>query len=158
MSVKLFDLTGKVAIVTGASRGLGQHFSRALAKAGADLVITSRKPESLDGFRKEIEGIGRKAHADAVFQLLFRDALRIEAQIIRDIRNPVPFPEFGMPARPAPEGVGAEITGVILEADLHAVDFVIYGDDLGKAAVVVRIAAIRQIAHVIAKLDPVPMT
>ena len=38
----LFDLTGSVAIVTGASRGLGQYFGRALARAGADLVITSR--------------------------------------------------------------------------------------------------------------------
>ncbi len=37
-----FDLTGRVAIVTGASRGLGQSFARALARAGADLVITSR--------------------------------------------------------------------------------------------------------------------
>lgn len=35
-----FDLTGKVAVVTGASRGLGQTFARALARAGADLVIT----------------------------------------------------------------------------------------------------------------------
>ncbi len=39
MSDSLFDLTGQVAIVTGTSRGLGQYFARALAKAGADLVI-----------------------------------------------------------------------------------------------------------------------
>ena len=38
----LFDLTGHVAIVTGTSRGLGQYFARALASAGADLVLTSR--------------------------------------------------------------------------------------------------------------------
>jgi NAD(P)-dependent dehydrogenase (short-subunit alcohol dehydrogenase family) len=59
----LFDLSGKVAIVTGASRGLGQYFGRALAKAGADLVITSRKLSSLTDFRKEIESLGRKALA-----------------------------------------------------------------------------------------------
>jgi NAD(P)-dependent dehydrogenase (short-subunit alcohol dehydrogenase family) len=35
MNDRLFDLTGKVAIVTGASRGLGQYFGRALARAGA---------------------------------------------------------------------------------------------------------------------------
>lgn len=57
----LFDLTGKVAIVTGASRGLGQYFGRALAKAGADLVITSRTLESLRPFQEEIEALGRKA-------------------------------------------------------------------------------------------------
>ena len=38
----MFSVAGKVAVVTGASRGLGQTFARALAKAGADLVITSR--------------------------------------------------------------------------------------------------------------------
>ena len=60
MKNKLFDLTGKVAIVTGASRGLGQYFSRALAGAGADLVITSRKAESLDVFTQEIGSLGRR--------------------------------------------------------------------------------------------------
>jgi gluconate 5-dehydrogenase len=59
----LFDLSGKVAIVTGASRGLGQYFGRALAKAGADLVITSRTLSSLGEFKQEIESLGRKALA-----------------------------------------------------------------------------------------------
>jgi len=57
----LFDLSGKVAIVTGTSRGLGQYFARALAQAGADLVITSRKLSSLTEFKQEIESLGRKA-------------------------------------------------------------------------------------------------
>jgi NAD(P)-dependent dehydrogenase (short-subunit alcohol dehydrogenase family) len=57
----LFDLTGQVAIVTGTSRGLGQYFARALAKSGADLVLTSRSVESLSAFEKEIESLGRRA-------------------------------------------------------------------------------------------------
>ena len=57
----LFDLSGKVAIVTGTSRGLGQYFGRALAQAGADLVITSRDPSRLTAFKEEIEGFGRRA-------------------------------------------------------------------------------------------------
>jgi NAD(P)-dependent dehydrogenase (short-subunit alcohol dehydrogenase family) len=61
MSDNLFDLSGKVAIVTGASRGLGQYFGRALATAGADLVITSRSLETLAPFQKEIESMGRRA-------------------------------------------------------------------------------------------------
>lgn len=61
MGDNIFDLSGKVAIVTGASRGLGQYFGRALARAGADLVITARKLDSLDPFRNEIEGMGRRA-------------------------------------------------------------------------------------------------
>ena len=61
MSENLFDLTGKVAIVTGASRGLGQYFGRALARAGADLVITSRDATKLAPFQAEIEALGRRA-------------------------------------------------------------------------------------------------
>ncbi len=57
----LFDLSGKVAVVTGTSRGLGQYFGRALAQAGADLVITSRDVSRLTEFREEIESLGRKA-------------------------------------------------------------------------------------------------
>jgi NAD(P)-dependent dehydrogenase (short-subunit alcohol dehydrogenase family) len=60
MSENLFDLTGQVALITGASRGLGQHFGRALARAGADLVITSRTLESLRPFEAEITALGRK--------------------------------------------------------------------------------------------------
>jgi len=56
-----FDLTGKTAIVTGTSRGLGQYFARALARAGADLVITSRHPDTLASFKAEIEALGRRA-------------------------------------------------------------------------------------------------
>lgn len=58
---KLFDLSGKVALVTGTSRGLGQYMGRALARAGADLVITSRKLGDLEAFRSEIESLGRAA-------------------------------------------------------------------------------------------------
>jgi gluconate 5-dehydrogenase len=57
----LFDLSGKAAIVTGTSRGLGQYLGRALAKAGADLVITSRNLSALNDFKQEIEALGRKA-------------------------------------------------------------------------------------------------
>jgi NAD(P)-dependent dehydrogenase (short-subunit alcohol dehydrogenase family) len=61
MNTNPFGLTGKVAIVTGTSRGLGQYFGRALARAGADLVITSRKPATLEPFQQEIEALGREA-------------------------------------------------------------------------------------------------
>ena len=50
MSESLFDLSGRVAIVTGTSRGLGQYMARALAKAGADLVLTSRERNRLFPF------------------------------------------------------------------------------------------------------------
>ena len=57
----MFDLAGQTAIVTGTSRGLGQYFARALAKAGANLILTSRRRESLAPFAAEIESLGRRA-------------------------------------------------------------------------------------------------
>jgi NAD(P)-dependent dehydrogenase (short-subunit alcohol dehydrogenase family) len=57
----LFDLTGQVAIVTGTSRGLGQYFARALARAGADLVLTSRDRKTLAPFEAEISALGRRS-------------------------------------------------------------------------------------------------
>jgi len=61
VSSGLFNLTGQTAVVTGASRGLGQYFGRALAKAGADLIVTSRKLDDLASFVAEVEALGRKA-------------------------------------------------------------------------------------------------
>ena len=54
-----FDLTGQTALVTGTSRGLGQYLARALAHAGADLILTSRRSEDLLPFADEIESLGR---------------------------------------------------------------------------------------------------
>lgn len=76
MSHNFFDLTGKIALVTGASRGLGQYFGRALARAGADLVLTSRKAEDCDAFRREIEALGRRT---AAVSLDVRDKASIDA-------------------------------------------------------------------------------
>ena len=56
----MFNLEGKNAFISGASRGLGRQFANALAKAGANVVITSRTLESLETTKQEIEAIGRK--------------------------------------------------------------------------------------------------
>jgi len=63
MNNSVFDLAGQVALVTGASRGLGQCFARALAKAGADLILTSRRRETLADFEAEIGSLGRRTVA-----------------------------------------------------------------------------------------------
>jgi NAD(P)-dependent dehydrogenase (short-subunit alcohol dehydrogenase family) len=75
---ELFDLTGRVAVVTGTSRGLGQYFARALARAGADLVLTSRNRDSLLAFEKEIQALGRKT---AVLALDVRDQTSIAGMV-----------------------------------------------------------------------------
>lgn len=58
---ELFDLTGKVALVTGGSRGLGREMVRAFAAAGADVVIASRKLEACEALAAEIRATGRRA-------------------------------------------------------------------------------------------------
>jgi 7-alpha-hydroxysteroid dehydrogenase len=57
----ILPLTGKTAIVTGASRGIGEAIAKGFANAGADLVLVSRKRVDLENVAKEIGGIGRKA-------------------------------------------------------------------------------------------------
>ncbi|HYC54370.1 MAG TPA: glucose 1-dehydrogenase [Candidatus Binatia bacterium] len=58
-----FDLTGKVALITGGSRGLGREMALAFAAAGADVAIASRKRESCEATACEIEATGRRALA-----------------------------------------------------------------------------------------------
>jgi NAD(P)-dependent dehydrogenase (short-subunit alcohol dehydrogenase family) len=57
----LFDLSGKAAVVTGGSRGLGRTFAVALARAGADVAVTSRDRDALGDTCAEIESLGRRA-------------------------------------------------------------------------------------------------
>lgn len=59
----LFDFTGKVALVTGGSRGLGYQMVRAFAERGADVIIASRKLENCEAVAEEMRALGRKALA-----------------------------------------------------------------------------------------------
>lgn len=68
-----FRLDGKVAVVTGAGRGLGRGIATRLARAGADLAVTARTVKSLEDVRREIEALGRRC-------------LPVEADV-RDIRD-----------------------------------------------------------------------
>jgi NAD(P)-dependent dehydrogenase (short-subunit alcohol dehydrogenase family) len=58
---ELFDLSGRVALVTGATRGLGLAISRAFAAAGADLVVASRKDAAVQDVAAELRATGRRA-------------------------------------------------------------------------------------------------
>ncbi len=61
MNQQRFDLTGKTALVTGASGGLGAHFARVLAGAGARVVVTARRIERLQALVAELH----RAEAEA---------------------------------------------------------------------------------------------
>jgi NAD(P)-dependent dehydrogenase (short-subunit alcohol dehydrogenase family) len=60
------DLSGRVALVTGASSGLGAQFARTLAKAGAAVALAARRIERLKALRAEIESVGGDAHVVAL--------------------------------------------------------------------------------------------
>ena len=62
----LFDLTGKVALVTGGSRGLGYQMVMAFARRGADVIIASRKLDACEAVADEVRALGRRALAVAV--------------------------------------------------------------------------------------------
>lgn len=66
MPGKLFDLTGKAAIVTGGGRGIGRSIALGLAEHGAEVVVCSRTKKELDQVVKEIEKMGRKGMAAVV--------------------------------------------------------------------------------------------
>jgi NAD(P)-dependent dehydrogenase (short-subunit alcohol dehydrogenase family) len=61
-----FDLTGKVALVTGGSRGLGYQMVKAFAERGADVIIASRKLDNCETVADEVRALGRRAMAYAV--------------------------------------------------------------------------------------------
>lgn len=74
----LFDLTGKVAIITGASSGLGVQFAKALAKQGANIAIVARRLEKLTDVKAEIEALGVKCLA-----------LKCDVNNVEEIKNTV---------------------------------------------------------------------
>ncbi len=60
-AISKFDMTGKVAVVTGGSRGLGRQMVLAFAEQGADVVIASRKIDNCQAVAREVEALGRVA-------------------------------------------------------------------------------------------------
>ena len=75
MSSSLFDLTGRVALVTGAYRGLGFGIARGLAQAGATVILNGRKPDELAKAAKALTDAGLKADV-AVFDITDRAAIK----------------------------------------------------------------------------------
>jgi gluconate 5-dehydrogenase len=75
---RLFGLHGKVALVTGASSGLGVEFAQGLAMAGADVAVVARRLERLQAVAKQLEAFGVRAHA---VQADLRDEAQIDAAL-----------------------------------------------------------------------------
>ena len=77
-NANLFDLTGKTALVTGASSGLGRHFAACLASAGANVVVAARRMDLLESLVRELIAKGGKA---AVARLDVTDAASVKAAL-----------------------------------------------------------------------------
>jgi NAD(P)-dependent dehydrogenase (short-subunit alcohol dehydrogenase family) len=102
MDCSFLSLEGKVALVTGASRGIGREVAKIFADAGADLVIASRKIEGLEAVAEEIRPSGRKVvcvptHAKNVEDLenLVRQAMAAFGRIDILVNNAATNPAMG---------------------------------------------------------------
>lgn len=87
MATKLFDLCGRVALVTGASRGIGEATARLLAEQGAHVVLCSRKAEDLEKVKAGIEASGGKATVMAAHAGTSEDIKRLIGDIDRQLKR-----------------------------------------------------------------------
>lgn len=83
MSTSLFDVSDRLALVTGSSRGLGRSLATALARAGARVIVHGRDLEAVEATRREVEEISGRAAASVVFDVT--DAAQVEDHIGRMI-------------------------------------------------------------------------
>jgi NAD(P)-dependent dehydrogenase (short-subunit alcohol dehydrogenase family) len=99
---KMFDLSGKVALVTGASRGIGESVAKALAAHGAHVIVSSRKAEDCDKVVAEIKADGGKAETRAChigdmdqIHALMRDIGQAHGRLDILVNNAAANPYFG---------------------------------------------------------------
>jgi len=119
MYKEMFDLTGKVAIVTGGSRGIGEAIAMALAEFGAKVVLSSRKIEGLNAVKDKIEAAGGEAmcipaHMGKIesLQSIIDGTLDAYGQLDILVNNAATNPVFGMIMDTADEGAWDKIMDV----------------------------------------------
>ncbi len=120
-----FSLSGKKALVTGASRGLGKTFALALARAGADVAITSRTLESLAETKRAIEALGRKCFPVALDVRTY-DSIQVAVKAVHDAFGCIDIlvNNAGCNIRKPALDVGWEDWNTILDTNLRGPFFV----------------------------------
>ena len=119
-SLDLFDLTDKVAVVTGGSRGLGREMALSFAARGADVVIASRKLANCEEVAEEIRSLGRKALPMAYHAASWDDAATLADAAYREFgRVDVLVNNAGMsPLYPSLEGITEELYDKVMGVNL----------------------------------------
>lgn len=102
MSTSLFDLTGRIALVTGASRGIGEAIARLLATQGAHVIVSSRKVEDCQRVVDDITAAGGRAEAFAChvgrmedIDALFRHVRQVHGRLDILVNNAAANPYYG---------------------------------------------------------------
>jgi gluconate 5-dehydrogenase len=88
MALPLFDLTGRLALITGSSRGIGLTIARGIAAAGAEVVLNARSTDELEGARRALAAEGFRVHA-LPFDVADRDAVGEAVDHIEDHIGPI---------------------------------------------------------------------
>jgi NAD(P)-dependent dehydrogenase (short-subunit alcohol dehydrogenase family) len=115
-----FDLGGRVALVTGGSRGLGRAIARGLAEAGADVAVASRKQEACDEVAAEIRTLGRRVFGHACHVGRWDEVDRLVDAVYGELgRVDVLVNNAGIaPTYPDPASVSEELWDKVLAVNL----------------------------------------
>jgi NAD(P)-dependent dehydrogenase (short-subunit alcohol dehydrogenase family) len=118
--LELFDLTGRVALVTGGTRGLGRAVVRALAQAGADVIVASRKADACEEAADEVRRLGRRALGHVCHVGHWDDIDRLVEDSYAELgRVDVLVNNAGLaPTYPNPQGVTEELWDKTLAVNL----------------------------------------
>lgn len=116
----LFDLTGRVAVVTGGSRGLGREMVRAFAECGADVVIASRKLDACEALAEEVREFGHRALPIAYHAGRWDDADRLYDSVYTEFgRCDVLVNNAGMsPLYPSVDSISEELYDKVMDVNL----------------------------------------
>ena len=124
MAQKLFDLTGRIALVTGSSKGIGYALAEGLAEAGAEVIINARNPKEVEETRAKFAAAGHKAHA-AVFDVTDSAAAEREVARIEQEIGPIAIlcNNAGIQRRTPAEDFKPEVWREIMATNLDSVFF-----------------------------------